>query len=420
MELLRLGRIDANVHLAPEDKRAYFDLYHHPHGFDRDELRFRDDSRNLWRAVETINGQRIVTLTRFLQSAGFMPHATHDGIFGYITQAAVRLFQEYVRTEDTPGSEPPECWPDGVVGPSTQAHIDRWRADRLTARWRRYAPSRDHLQWFDWLDRAADFYRVHPSPSMQAVVGATALGDTLPPQAWRFDPRDPHLIGIRRNAQKMQADNGKRNTDDLFVLLINGNTFYFFGSTDPNPSSRSEAYLTEGQHVYRFNWHNIGVRRRERIYKAARPAGAGVLVLRDVHGHNALTETNVRDGFDPAPNPTINIHWSGLGHSNWSAGCQVIAGARYVDDRGRRVDCTSYAARNDRERGTRRVDGGPRLSMGAYTVLSDLLLAYTTPTDPAQKPTFRYTLFSERALQDVPGLDLTPLTLLQANYYGRE
>lgn len=413
-KLLRLGRTDADVKLSQENKRAFFDLYHHPHGFNHSDLRFRDDSRNEWCAIEALEGKPVVELTRRLEKFGFMPNASHDGIFGYVTQAAVRLFQEYVRTKDLPFETDPPSWPDGVVGQDTRIHLAKWEESGETSCWLN-DETPDHRAWIAWLASAREHYLHHPTAQMRQLTVASNRGDSLPPRSWQFDGAEPQLIGVRRNADRPLRNDSKRPVDDLFVLLVKGKTFYFRGSTDPNPSGRREAYLTEGQHLYHFNWHNIGESRRDRIYKAGRPAGAGVMVIRDVQGSNALTDANEFDGFDPAPNPTINIHWSGLGLSNWSAGCQVIAGDAYLDDLGRRIDCTAFTARNDGERGGKRSRSGPRLTMGAYTLLSDLLLCFTKPTDPAKKPTFRYTLLPEIAFAAVPGIDIAhPLNLLQA------
>lgn len=406
-KLLRLGRVDEDVQWTDAEKQEFLRLYHHPHGFARGELRFRDDSRNQWWPWEPISGQRVRELTGFLQDAGFMPYAEHGGIFGYATQAAVRLFQEYVRTIGDPerhGRRDPPAWPDGMVGQDTRFYISQWQAEGKHCRWALDEPSPDFLRWTRWLDAAREWYGSHPTPAMEQLRSADRRGDTLLPEEWSFDPSTPQLIGIRRNAHRASTAAERRPPDDLFVLLIRGLTFYFWGSTDANPSTRKEGYLTEGQHRYRFNWHNIGADRRDRIYKAGRPATAGVMVLRDVHGDNALTDRNRRDGFDPVPNPTFNIHWSGLGISNWSAGCQVISGKNYCNDVGALISCTEYTARNDRERGQRRGTEGPRLTMGAYNVLSDLLLCYTPREHPAEKPTFRYSLFREEDFDRISGI----------------
>ncbi|NJB85606.1 hypothetical protein GGR26_001351 [Lewinella marina] len=411
-KVLRLGRVDADVAMTAGEKEEFLRLYHHPHGFARGEIRFRDDSRNRWWPWEQLPGQRIRALTQLLQSAGFMPYAAHGGIFGYVTQAAVRLFQEYVRTIASPerhGRRDPASWPDGVVGSDTRFYLDQWEREGLRCRWSLGETRPDHQRWMNWLATAARHFRDHPTPTMQQLAASARRGDTLLPAEWEFDPAAPQLIGIRFRAEEAFPQGGRRPPDDLFVLLIRGMTFFFWGSTDSNPREGREGYLTEGQHHYRFNWHNISQGRRERIYKAARPAGAGVMVIRDVHGDNALTDRNRRDGLDPNPNPTFNIHWSGLGISNWSAGCQVISGKNYINDAGELISCTHYAARNDRERGQKRSPDGPRLTMGAYTVLSDLLLCYTPQAAPGEKPTFRYSLFREEDVADIPGLDTEEL-----------
>ncbi|PPK84255.1 hypothetical protein CLV84_4024 [Neolewinella xylanilytica] len=405
-KVLRLGRTDEDVRFTQEEKAAFLELYHHPHGFVDGEIRFRDDCRNCWYAWENLPGRRVRDLTQFLQAAGFMPYASHDGIYGYVTQAAVRLFQEYVRTIADPerhARRSPPSWPDGVVGMDTRTYIADWQQSGRTCRWADGEESPDYDRWLRWLTATTTYYRNQPTVAMQKLQATGVRGDSLPPDDWSFDPRETHLIGIRRGVGTATSAES-RALDDLFVLLLNGKCFYFWGSTDANPRPGTEGYLCEGQHRYRLDWHNIGTAKRERIYKAARPAGAGVMVIRDVHGHNALTEANRRDGFDPRPNPTFNIHWSGLGISNWSAGCQVVSGKNYVNDAGGIVSCTEYAARTDRQRGERRTPEGPRLTMGAYIVLSDLVLCYTLRPDLREKPTFLYTLIEAETFDRVPGI----------------
>lgn len=392
--LLRLGHTDEDVRYGRAEQLAFLRDYHHPAAFPG-EVRFRDDVRKRWYGWKGVAGTPVRALTATLQALGFMPYAAHDGIFGYVTQAAVRLFQEYVRTVEPPDPGGPACWPDGVVGPATRYYVDRWFAANRQCRWASTGPTADFSRWHTWLAAAAAYYRARPNGMMQRVADAATGSDSLPPAAWSFEPRVPHLIGLRRGGGELPAD-------DLFVLLINGRSFYFGGSTDSRGRAGREAYLCEGQHHYRFSWHNIGAARRERVYRAARPAGGGVLVTRDVHGDDALTDRNRRDGFDPRPNPTINIHWNGAGRGNWSAGCQVVNGAGYLNDADVAVSCAAYAAYGERDRGRRRSADGPRLTMGAYTVLSDLLLCYTPRPSGGGRPTFRYTLLPEEALLRVP------------------
>ena len=65
---------------------------------------------------------------------------------------------------------------------------------------------------------------------------------------WDTSRDKVHLIGIRRNED---ASVGTRKNDDIFVLLVNGLVFQFWGSTDPSASladRTDEAFLVEGQH----------------------------------------------------------------------------------------------------------------------------------------------------------------------------
>jgi len=81
------------------------------------------------------------------------------------------------------------------------------------------------------------------------------------------------------------------------------------------------------------------------------------------------------------PNATINIHWSGIGSSNFSAGCQVIAGDSYINHANEVVSCRGFAARSYDELAAGK-------TRGAYNVISDLVLAYA----PAGVNLVRYTL----------------------------
>ena len=162
------------------------------------------------------------------------------------------------------------------------------------------------------------------------------------------------------------------------------------GSTDPNPrlAERSdEAYLVEGQHKYRFGWHKISS--VNKVYKALRPYSTGVLVFRDQNATNALTNENIQKGLDE-PNTTINIHWSGDGDFNFSAGCQVIAGKSYIAPGGKRIDCRGYAS----ESYAGLASGKTR---GAYNVLCDVTVCYM----PLEVDTLWYTLGREENLLEI-------------------
>ncbi|WP_116127942.1 peptidoglycan-binding domain-containing protein [Lewinella sp. IMCC34183] len=389
-KLLRLGRVDEDINYSPEERRAFLELYHHRYIQREGREKFRDDIRGRWYDWEPIPGQRVRALTQQLQAAGFMPHAEHGGVYGYATQAAVRLFQEYVRTIGDPerhARRDPPSWPDGVVGDDTRYYLERWAETGQRCRWARNEESADYRRWINWLNAATRHYREQPTPAMQELAGRSHRGDSLLPEEWSFDTDEPHLIGIRR---RRAAATGDRPNDDLFVLLIQGLSFYFWGSTDPRKTDGSNLSVIAGQHLYRFNWHKLQESQVDRLHKGARPAGEGVM-------------TQTEGGALAEPKKTFNIHWSGVGGNNWSAGCQVISGRSYLNDEGERIDCGEFAAVKYADRGTVG-PAGARLTMGAYCVLSDLLFCYTRPPVPGEKPTFRYTLFEENSFAAVPGI----------------
>ena len=53
------------------------------------------------------------------------------------------------------------------------------------------------------------------------------------------------------------------------------------------------------------------------------------------------------------PDDTINIHWGGKGLrfdvKTWSEGCQVVNGSVYVNFKHELIDCSAFAATNNRE-----------------------------------------------------------------------
>ncbi|WP_128763084.1 hypothetical protein [Leeuwenhoekiella aestuarii] len=148
-----------------------------------------------------------------------------------------------------------------------------------------------------------------------------------------------------------------------------------------------EAFLVEGQHKYRLSWHKISS--AQKIYKALRPYSKGVLVYRDKIAKNALTDADIKAGLDE-PNTTINIHWSGDGNTNFSAGCQVIAGRSYIDPDGTLIDCSPYSAISYSG-----LSNGQ--THGAYNVLSDLVVCYNKLGDD----TVWYTLGRENNLKEI-------------------
>ena len=368
MSTIYLGSCDTAK--RPADPVKFLSPYHRD-GILKNTSSFRDDDRTTWRRFRDSPGEEVTQLQEFLSEAGFMPRGVVDGIFDYVTQASTRLFQEYVRTVE--GVK--DMVPDGIVGQGTWSHIDRWKATRKVSDWGVAStanPTAEYTKWINLLHKAKAHYQAHPHPIISQVNQYNKPSDTRKVNDWEFDPNEIHLIGIRRG-QDLSA--GRRENDDIFILLVRGMVFKFWGSTDANQkmgSRKDEAFLVEGQHKYRFGWHKISVEKK--IYRALKPYKNGVLVFRDRDDDNALTEADLNKGLDGNPNQTINIHWSGMGHSNWSAGCQVIAGKSYINHAGNVIDCSDFAAARYDDLNT-----SIKKTKGAYNVLADLIVSFSPP-----------------------------------------
>ncbi len=390
--ILKLGNLDENVILTNSDKQEFFKLYHRYHEYNWET--FRDHDRNSWRDFKRLTGFSVKKLQSFLHERGFMPNSNRDGIFGYATQAAVRLFQEYVRTIE--GIESVGI-PDGIVGKKTNLQIERWENEELHSQWDpRDFSNEEFIRWITLLRDVQKYYTENPSPSVKKVNDhlKKRYSSSLAINDWTYSSKDVHLVGIRRNAHQTA---GTRPNDDLFILLVNGLVFKFWGSTDPspidweeNPIRPDEPYLAEGQHVYNFGWHKAGSRRSN--YRALKPRYPGVLVFRDHFGDNALSLRNIEKGLH-RPNKTINIHWSGEGRLNFSEGCPVISGRSYINHLEKVIDCRNFAAS-----GSRDLDPNTK---AAYNVLADLMLVYS----PKSVSSVLFTLLHEEVFEQVDGLD---------------
>ncbi|MEO1260067.1 MAG: peptidoglycan-binding domain-containing protein [Bacteroidota bacterium] len=378
---LRLGKVDQGQ--TPTDIGKFFTLYHASLSPAlKGKLKFRDEGNSSWRAFDEVMGHEVKDLQLFLKEAGFMNSGKVDGIFGYKTHAAVRLFQEYIRTVE---NDPSIGTPDGIVGRNTYRFIDQWKREKSPGQqfkcsWAQSSaakPSAEFTEWINLLTKAKNHYLANPHPILKYLEDYQHPSDTHKIKDWDTSPETIHLIGIRRN-QDMSTT--RRENDDVFVLLINGLVFKFWGSTDPsqsmafnftkNKGRKDEPFLIEGQHIYKFGWHKISDGRK--VYRALKPAKYGVMVFRDRDNNDALTEADILKGLDERPNLSINIHWSGKGQSNYSAGCQVIAGQSYINPDGKIINCSNFASPsyNDLSLGKTR---------GAYNMLTDLLLNFAPP-----------------------------------------
>lgn len=340
-------------------------------------------------APEPQQPMKVADMQQALKSTGFFPGGKIDGICGYRTRAAMRLFQEYVRSiEKLP------CVPDGRFGPATQQHLQRWLSNGLApqwastiAQWQAGALGRtEYTEWLSLLGQVKAKYSTSPTEMLRLVNAFTGKTDTRKVADWDFAPTGIHLVGIRRSEKTNKFD-------DLFVLLLKGLVFKFQGSTDPGATSHplGAPFLVQGQHDYHFGWHKSQ-------HLALRPSDNGVLVVRS-KGDFRLDDADVRRGLES--NSTIHIHWGGKGLTfdvnNWSEGCQVINGSRYMGPNGARIDCSSFVATNNGE-----VAADPSKTRGAYNLLADLVIGLGSDL-PGN--TVRYTLLMEEDL----GLSASPL-----------
>ncbi len=313
-----------------------------------------------------------------LKAAGFFPNGRIDGICGYRTAAAIRLFQEYVRSSGDPNIG----IPDGLLGSKGLAALRRFRDEGLEADWGDHGT--EHGKWIAYLNRVKEHYTdpANRSRQLRMVDNHAGASDTHTVSEWDFDPAKVHVVGVRRR-QRSQSRPGlgkgmsEQKFDDIIVLLVHGMVFKFQGSTEPGMTSHEGGapFLVQGQHDYRLGWHRGQ-------YQALKPASAGVLVVRSKDDY-VLTDADLLrpDGTEKRleANGTINVHWAGKGVarnvSTWSEGCQVIAGSGYINHRGSPVSCADFVATN-RAALVKQPDR-PRKTKGAYNVLADLVAVFS-------------------------------------------
>lgn len=390
MAVLYLGSCDAGK--VPSSRKTFLKPYHID-GLLIGKVSFRDDDRTKWRSFREGTGNHVLKLQQFLFNTGFMPRCAFDGVFGYVTQAAVRLFQEYVRTVDGVSN----MVPDGIVGSGTMTHIKRWEEQNKISEWGKMSnqnPSKTYADWMRLLHQAKQHYTNNPGPILKHLNTLQNTYSTKKPSEWKFNTNDIHLIGIRRKQTESAI---RRENDDLFVLLINGMAFTFWGSTDASVNMagrKHEAFLIEGQHLYRFGWHKISVERK--IYRALKPQDyRGVMIIRDWDDDNAYTDKDIKVRDERGHlkgllvNPSINIHWTGIGRSNFSAGCQVIAGKSYLNHKSELQDCSKFASTSYGG-----LTNSNKKTKGAYNVFTDLVLCYA----PKAVTHLYYTLGREESL----------------------
>jgi hypothetical protein len=329
----------------------------------------------------------VAAIQHALKERGFFPGGKVDGICGYRTMSAIRLFQEYLRSVEKQES----IVPDGRCGPISQQHLKRWIDGKLETEW---APTierwragtlgdTEYTAWLALLGEVKKKYTAAPTRMLQLVNAFAGKSDTRKVAQWDFDPKQIHFIGVRRN-------DATNKFDDIFVLLMKGLVFKFQGSTEPGASKNPAGapFLVQGQHDYHFGWH-------QSHYLALKPEGRGVLVVRS-KGDVRLDDADLDKGLEA--NTTINVHWGGKGMSGavdtWSEGCQVINGSVYIDEKGGLITCSPFVALNNGE-----VAKFASKTRGAYNVLVDLVTALGSDVSSGL---VKYTLLVE------PDLELSP------------
>ncbi|MBK9335301.1 MAG: peptidoglycan-binding protein [Lewinellaceae bacterium] len=165
-----LGNVDADA--TPASKSDFLSRFHNTFsdGLKRKQ-QFRDESNSAWADFKALPGAGVRELQQFLHDAGFLIRPdTVDGIYGYTTQAAVRLFQEYIRTVKGDASI---GVPDGVAGPNTLGQVEKWKQDKVgLCEWARVSPqnpSPEFTQWMQLLAKAKEHFLANPSPIQQRV-----------------------------------------------------------------------------------------------------------------------------------------------------------------------------------------------------------------------------------------------------------
>jgi hypothetical protein len=371
--MITLGTYDSNVQSSALDE--YIEHAKKLTGVESWENKLRGEKDGEWAEFRPLGGSAmtVADAQRFLKDAGFFPFGRIDGICGYRTLSAIRLFQEYVRNVE---GETGIGSPDGRMGPKTIAHANRWRAKNQKAEWsgvNAANQSREYVKWMSLLRKVKENYAAAPNAMLGKVNEFTGPSDTVKISNWDFDPNRIHLIGVRRNETAIEAGAGERKFDDAFILLIRGLAFKFFGSTDPGASSNPKGapFLTQGQHLYRFGWHKLSD--LNRVFHALKPLSNGVLVVRSKD--MVLNDADLAGGLER--NISINIHWGGEGLrkvGRWSEGCQVIAGKGYINHNDAAVNCSDYAAPFYDQLGSKN-EKGVYQTKGAYNVLIDLVTA---------------------------------------------
>jgi peptidoglycan hydrolase-like protein with peptidoglycan-binding domain len=190
--MITLGTYDSNVQPSALDE--YIEYAKKLTGVEdwKNKLRGEKDGewaefRPLSRSVMTVSDAQ-----RFLNDSGFFPSGKVDGICGYRTLSAIRLFQEYVRTVE---GEAGIGYPDGVMGPKTISHSNRWKTRNQKTEWAGVSsanPTREYADWMSLLHKVKEKYAAAPNAMLRKLNEFARPSDTIKVSNWDFDPDKIH------------------------------------------------------------------------------------------------------------------------------------------------------------------------------------------------------------------------------------
>src|SRR5215470_2974957 len=161
--MITLGTYDSNVQPSALDE--YIEHAKKLTGVENWENKLRGEKDGEWAEFRPLSGSvmTVADAQRFFKDAGFFPAGKIDGICGYRTLSAIRLFQEYVRTVE---GDAGIGAPDGVMGPKTIAHANRWRSKNQKAEWTGVSaanPSGGYAKWMSLLRKVKEKYAAAPN-----------------------------------------------------------------------------------------------------------------------------------------------------------------------------------------------------------------------------------------------------------------
>ena len=116
----------------------------------------------------------VAQVQQALTTIGFFPGGNVDGICGYRTLSAMRLFQEYVRSVEKLPS-----LPDGRFGVGSQQHLKRWLDNQLTPEWAATIDAwqagtlgtSEYSAWIALLNKVKERYAAAPNRMLSARHG---------------------------------------------------------------------------------------------------------------------------------------------------------------------------------------------------------------------------------------------------------